>query len=31
MPVTIRPLGPADGVVLQHVAPDVFDNLVDPR
>jgi GNAT superfamily N-acetyltransferase len=31
MPVTIRILGPADGPVLQNVAPDVFDNPVDPR
>jgi GNAT superfamily N-acetyltransferase len=31
MSVTIRVLGPDDGAVLQHVAPDVFDNPVDPR
>jgi ribosomal protein S18 acetylase RimI-like enzyme len=31
MPVTIRILGPADGVVLQHVAPGVFDYPVDAR
>jgi GNAT superfamily N-acetyltransferase len=31
MPVTIRLLGPADGAVLQHVAPVVFDNPVDAR
>src|SRR5262249_21347146 len=28
---TIRMLGPADGVVLQNVAPEVFDFAVDPR
>ena len=31
MPVTIRILGPDDGVVLQNVATDVFDNPVDAR
>lgn len=31
MPVNIRILGPADGVVLQNVAPDVFDNPIDAR
>lgn len=29
--VTIRLLGPDDASVLGHVAPDVFDNAVDPR
>lgn len=28
---TIRILGPDDAGVLDHVAPDVFDNPVDPR
>jgi ribosomal protein S18 acetylase RimI-like enzyme len=31
MPVDIRILGPADGAVLQNVAPDVFDNPIDMR
>jgi GNAT superfamily N-acetyltransferase len=31
MTITIRVLGPADGAVLQHVAPDVFDGPVDVR
>jgi GNAT superfamily N-acetyltransferase len=31
MPVTVRILGPDDRVVLQHVAPDVFDGPVDAR
>lgn len=31
MPMTIRILGPADGAVLQNVAPDVFDYPVDAR
>lgn len=31
MPMEIRILGPADGVVLQNVAPDVFDNPIDAR
>jgi ribosomal protein S18 acetylase RimI-like enzyme len=29
--VTVRILGPTDGAVLQHVAPDVFDGPVDVR
>jgi GNAT superfamily N-acetyltransferase len=29
--ISIRILGPDDGVVLQHVAPDVFDNPIDAR
>jgi ribosomal protein S18 acetylase RimI-like enzyme len=29
--LTIRILGPDDGAVLGRVAPDVFDNPVDPR
>jgi GNAT superfamily N-acetyltransferase len=29
--ITIRLLGPGDGAVLLHVAPDVFDRPVDPR
>ena len=29
--VTIRILGPADASVLDCVAPDVFDNAIDPR
>lgn len=28
---TIRILGPADAAVLDRVAPQVFDNAVDPR
>jgi GNAT superfamily N-acetyltransferase len=31
MSITIRVLGPADGAVLQRVAPDVFDGPVDAR
>src|SRR5690242_17437075 len=31
MSSSIRILGPDDGVVLQHVAPDVFDNPIDAR
>ena len=31
MPVTIRILGPDDGAILEHVAPDVFDGPVDAR
>ncbi len=31
MPVDIRILGPADGAVLQSVAPNVFDNPIDTR
>ncbi len=30
-PITIRLLGPADAAVLNVVAPDVFDNPIDPR
>ncbi len=30
-PIVIRLLGPTDASVLQRVAPDVFDNPVDPR
>ena len=29
--VTIRILGPSDAAVLNDVAPDVFDNAIDPR
>lgn len=29
--ITIRLLGPADAAVLDNVAPDVFDNPIDPR
>ncbi len=31
MSISIRILGPEDGAVLQHVAPDVFDNPIDAR
>jgi GNAT superfamily N-acetyltransferase len=31
MSISIRILGPDDGVVLQHVAPDVFDGPIDAR
>ena len=31
MGVTIRLLGPGDAQVLDRVAPDVFDNEIDPR
>ncbi|MEP6495720.1 MAG: GNAT family N-acetyltransferase [bacterium] len=31
MPLDIRLLQSADGEVLEHVAPDVFDDAVDPR
>src|SRR3954469_5745113 len=31
MGVTIRLLGPGDAPVLDRVAPDVFDNEIDPR
>jgi aminoglycoside 6'-N-acetyltransferase I len=31
MTLDIRRLGPADATVLQHVAPGVFDDPVDPR
>jgi GNAT superfamily N-acetyltransferase len=31
MPVTVHILGPDDRAVLQHVAPDVFDDPVDMR
>lgn len=31
MPLTIRMLGVSDAAVLDHVAPDVFDNTVDPH
>ena len=29
--ITIRVLGPDEAGVLDHVAPDVFDNPIDPR
>ncbi len=29
--VTIRMLGPGDPAVLEHVAPGVFDNAIEPR
>jgi ribosomal protein S18 acetylase RimI-like enzyme len=29
--IAIRLLGPGDAGLLEHVAPDVFDNPVDPR
>ena len=31
MSPTIRRLGPGDASVLDEVAPDVFDNAIDPR
>src|SRR5215475_3097358 len=31
MSISIRILGPDDGVVLQRVAPDVFDGPIDAR
>jgi GNAT superfamily N-acetyltransferase len=31
MSIVIRVLGSDDGAILQHVAPDVFDNPVDAR
>jgi hypothetical protein len=31
MSISIRALGPDDGAILKHVAPDVFDNPVDAR
>ena len=31
MSISIRILGSDDGAVLQHVAPDVFDNSIDAR
>lgn len=31
MTITVRLLGPSDGAVLRAVAPDVFDDPVDPR
>ena len=31
MSLIIRILGPCDGEVLNHVAPGVFDNPIDPR
>lgn len=31
MDVTVRILGPGDAAVLDNVAPEVFDNPIDPR
>ena len=31
MSYTVRLLGPDDAPILNHLAPDVFDNAIDPR